>query len=153
MIEPLFCLTMGTATCMRAVLCVLCLVTQSCPTLYDPMDCNPPGTSVYGDFPGKNTEVSFYALLQGIFPTQGSNSVSLTLQVDSEPPEKPISPNMISNCLHCSTFRKFFITFKAWSLLKFPEIQEFATNSVVKAIQIYSLNSSGDQKEECTLQS
>ena len=27
---------------------VLCLVTQSCPTLCDPMDCTPPGSSVHG---------------------------------------------------------------------------------------------------------
>ena len=25
-----------------------CLVTQSCPTLFDPMDCSPPGSSVHG---------------------------------------------------------------------------------------------------------
>ena len=30
---------------------------QSCPTLCDPMDCNPPGDSVHGDSPGKNTGV------------------------------------------------------------------------------------------------
>ena len=29
--------------------------------------------SVHGDSPGKNTEVGCHALLQGIFPTQGSN--------------------------------------------------------------------------------
>ena len=34
---------------------------------------NPPGSSVHGDSPGKNTGVSCHALLQGIFPTQGSN--------------------------------------------------------------------------------
>ena len=28
--------------------CVLCLVTQSCPTPCDPMDCGPPGSSVHG---------------------------------------------------------------------------------------------------------
>ena len=27
---------------------VLCLATQSCPTLFDPTDCNPPGSSVRG---------------------------------------------------------------------------------------------------------
>ena len=29
--------------------CTLCLVTQSCPTLYDPMNCSPPESSVHGD--------------------------------------------------------------------------------------------------------
>ena len=32
-----------------------------------------PGYSVHGDSPGKNTGVVYGALLQGIFPTQGSN--------------------------------------------------------------------------------
>ena len=31
------------------------------------------GTSVHGDSPGKNTGVGCHALLQGIFPNQGSN--------------------------------------------------------------------------------
>ena len=52
---------------------VLCLVAQSCLTLCDAMDHSPPGSSVHGDSPGKNTEVSCHALLQGIFPTQASN--------------------------------------------------------------------------------
>ena len=51
---------------------VLCLVAQSCLTLCDPMGCLP-GSSVHGDSPGKNTGVGCHALLQGIFPTQGSN--------------------------------------------------------------------------------
>ena len=37
------------------------------------MDCSLPGSSVQGDSPGKNTGVHCHALLQGIFPTQGSN--------------------------------------------------------------------------------
>ena len=49
------------------------LVAQLCPTLCNPMDCSSPGSSVYGDSPGKNTEVGYHALLQGIFLTQGSN--------------------------------------------------------------------------------
>ena len=37
------------------------------------MDYGLPGSSVRGDSPGKNTGVGCHALLQGIFPTQGSN--------------------------------------------------------------------------------
>ena len=37
------------------------------------MDCSLPGSSVHGDSPGKNTGVHCRALLQRIFPTQGSN--------------------------------------------------------------------------------
>ena len=47
--------------------------TLSCPTLCNPMDCNPPRSSVHGESPGKNTGVGCHALLQGIFPTQGLN--------------------------------------------------------------------------------
>ena len=53
--------------------CIICLVAQSCPTLHDPMDCSPSGSSVHGDSSGKNTGVGCHALLQGIFPTQGLN--------------------------------------------------------------------------------
>ena len=49
------------------------LVIHSCLTLWDPMDCSSPGSSVHGDFPRKNTGVGCHALFQGIFPTQGSN--------------------------------------------------------------------------------
>ena len=57
------------------------------------MDYNLPGSSVHGIFPGKNTGVACYALLQEIFPTQGSNTGLPTLQVVSlltEPQGKPI---------------------------------------------------------------
>ena len=69
-----------------------CLVTQSCLTRCDPMDCSLPGSSVHGDSPGKNTGVDCHALLQGIFPTQGSNPCLLCLlhwQVGSLPLGKP----------------------------------------------------------------
>ena len=46
---------------------------QSCPTLCDPKGCSTPGSSVSGDSAGKNTGVGCHALLQGFFPTQGSN--------------------------------------------------------------------------------
>ena len=42
----------------------MCLVAQSCPSLCDPVDYSPPGSSVYGDSSGKNTGVSCLALLK-----------------------------------------------------------------------------------------
>ena len=51
----------------------MCLVAQSCLTLCNPMAYSPPGSSVYGDSPGKNTGVGCHALLQRILPTQGLN--------------------------------------------------------------------------------
>ena len=47
------------------------VLTQPCPTLCSPMDCSPPGSSLHGDSPGKNTGVGSHFFLQGIFPTQG----------------------------------------------------------------------------------
>ena len=55
---------------MLLVLLHVCLVAQSCPTLCNPMDCSPPGSSIHQDSPGKNTGVGYHALLQGIFLTQ-----------------------------------------------------------------------------------
>jgi len=37
------------------------------------MDCGPPGSSVHGDSPDKNTGMGCHSLLQGIFLTQGWN--------------------------------------------------------------------------------
>ena len=56
----------------------VCSVTQSCPTLCDPVDCSPPGSS-YIEFPSKNTRLGCHFFLQGIFPTQGSNPHLLSL--------------------------------------------------------------------------
>ena len=49
-------------------------------TLCDPMNCSPPGSSVHGDSPGKNTGVGCHALLQRLFPIQGSNLCLLILR-------------------------------------------------------------------------
>ena len=51
----------------------VCLVTQLCLTLCDPMDCSLPGSSVHRDSPGKNTGLGCHSFQRGIFPTQGSN--------------------------------------------------------------------------------
>ena len=56
----------------QALYKMLCLVTHSHPTLCNPMDCSPPGSSAHGDSSDKNTGVGYRALLQGIFPTQVS---------------------------------------------------------------------------------
>ena len=86
----------------------VCLVAHSCPTLCNPMDCSPPGSSVHGDSPGKNSGVGCYVPLQRIFPNQGSNLRFLSLlhwQACSlllAPPGKPISAHTISlKELHC----------------------------------------------------
>ena len=71
---------------------------QSCPTLCNPMDCSPPGSSVHGDSPGKSPGVGCHGLLQGIFLTQGSNPHLLYLphwqagSLQLVPPGKPKLP-------------------------------------------------------------
>ena len=49
------------------ILYILCLVTQLYPTLCNPMDCSPPGSSVRGDSPGKDTGISSYSSLHEAF--------------------------------------------------------------------------------------
>ena len=49
-----------------------CSLAQLCPTLCNPMDCSPPGSSVHGDPPSQNG-MGCHFLHQGIFPTQGLN--------------------------------------------------------------------------------
>ena len=59
------------------------------------MDCSLPGSSVHGDFPGKNTGVGCYLLFQGIFSTQGLKPHLLCLlhwhtsSLPLAPPGKP----------------------------------------------------------------
>ena len=43
--------------CVCVVCVCVCVLNQSCPTLCNPMDCSPPGSSVHGDSQGKNTRV------------------------------------------------------------------------------------------------
>ena len=72
---------------------------QLCPTLCDPMDYRPPGSSVHRHYPSKNTGVGFHALLQGIFPTQGLNLCLLCLlhwQAGSLPLAPPGEPSTMS---------------------------------------------------------
>ena len=53
---------------------------------HKPMDCGPPGSSVHGDSPGKNTGVGSHSPLQGIFLTQAWNPHLLHWQAASLPP-------------------------------------------------------------------
>ena len=79
----------------RGVLSSLAKFFQSSPTLCDPMDHSLPGSSAHGESPGKNTGVGCHALLQGIFPAQGSNLCFSRLQywqagsLPLAPPGKP----------------------------------------------------------------
>ena len=79
---------------MYRYLFVLAKSLQLCPTLCNPMDCSPPGSSVCG-IPDKDAGVGCHFLLQGVFPTQGSTSHLLCLlhcqagSLPLVPPGKP----------------------------------------------------------------
>ena len=68
---------------------------QSCLTLCYPMDYSPPGSSVHGDSPGKNTGGLPYPPPRD-HPNPGIKPRSLTLQVDSLPSEPPGKPSIKS---------------------------------------------------------
>ena len=80
---------------------ILFLVTQSCPTLYDPIDCSPPGSSVHEILQARILEWAAHSLLQEgedlqkIFPTQGLNLGLPTLQADSLASE-PLGKRLLS---------------------------------------------------------
>ena len=84
--------------CVCVCVCV-CSVGQLCPTSCNPVDCNPPRSSIYGIFKGKNTWVGCHFLLQGIFPTQGSNPNLLHWQADSLSLSQPGKPASNSDLL------------------------------------------------------
>ena len=68
--------------------CVCVLVVQSCLTLFNPMDCSPPGASVHGILQARKLEwvaISFYRDL--LDPRL--EPLSPALQADSLPPEPP----------------------------------------------------------------
>ena len=95
---------------------------QSCPTLCDPMDCSLSGSSVYGDFPVKNTGMGCHTILQGIFLTQVSDTHLLCLlhwQVDSFP-QVPVPPGKRGNEIEGE--KKGDIYFRNW-IMKFLRLR------------------------------
>ena len=67
-----------------------CLVAQSCLTLFDPMDCNSPASSVHGILQARlPSGLPFPS--PGDLPNPGIESRSPTLQADSSPSELTIS--------------------------------------------------------------
>ena len=67
--------------------CVLCLVTQSCPTHCDPLDCSPPGSCVHGVLQARILEWVAMPSSRG-----SSQPTSPALQADSLSPEPPGKP-------------------------------------------------------------
>ena len=66
--------------------CVCAKSVQLCLTLFDPMDCSPPGSSAHGSLQARILEWIVMSSSGGIFPDPGIESVSPAapaLQVDS----------------------------------------------------------------------
>ena len=88
----------------------MCWIAQLCPTLCNPMDCSPPGSSLHGNSPGKNTGVGSCSPPgppPGDLPNPGIKCRSPTLQADSlpaEPPGKPKNTGVGSLSLHQGIF-------------------------------------------------
>ena len=77
-----------------AALVVVVLVAQSCPTLYDPTDCSPPGSSVHGILQARILE--WIAIPSpGDLPDPGIEPRSPALQADALPSEPPGEPPKI----------------------------------------------------------
>ena len=62
------------------------LVARSCPTLWDPVDCSPPGSTVNGIFQARILEWEAFPSL-GDLPNSGIESRSPAMQADSLPSE------------------------------------------------------------------
>ena len=75
--------------------------TQLCLTLCN-IDCSPLRFLCPWDSPGNNTGVGFCSLLQGIFPTQRSNTHLLHWQVDSLP-QTHVGSHFIDYTFHPSS--------------------------------------------------
>ena len=90
-------------------ICCCCLGAKSCPPLCDPMDCDPPTSSVHGISQAKNTGGGCHFLLQGIFLTQESNLRLLVFT--AEPAGKPLHHSVLHNYLKAGR-KKVFLAFK-----------------------------------------
>ena len=69
-----------------------CSITQSCPTLCDLMECSPPGSSIHGISPGKNTGVGWPFPSPGDLPNPAVEPGFPALVgafFTTEPPGKP----------------------------------------------------------------
>ena len=90
--------------CVCVCVCVCLLVTQSCLTLCDPMDCSPLGFSVHGVLQARTLEwVAIPFSRVSFWPrdlTQGSDPALQADSLPSEPPGKPIGIHDI--CVYVS---------------------------------------------------
>ena len=97
-------------------------VAQSCPTLRDPMDCTPPGSSIHGIFHATVLEWGAIAFSSGYIPDPGIEPASPALKADSllsVPPGKPLFTHKIQFICEMTQVHISLVTFSA-SLLQSP---------------------------------
>ena len=83
-------------------------VAQLCPTLWDPMDCSPPGSSVHRILQARILKRVAILFSRGSFQPR-IRPGSPVLQMDSLPSEPPgMSPRLKSTGLGCSAARGIF---------------------------------------------
>ena len=102
---------------------VLCLVSQSCLTLLRPHRLQPTRLLCAWDSPGKNTGVGCHALLQGIFPIQGSN---------------PGLPHCRQILYHLSHQGSLVFVLIFISVLKFNVIEVFIMTHYIQRLTLFS---------------
>ena len=121
---------------------------QSCPTLCDPIDGSPPGSSVPGILQARTLEWVAISFPRGIFQTQGSNPGLPFLKADaltSEPPGKPLIKAMVFPVVMygCESWTikkaecRRIDAFELWCwrrLLRVPWTARRSNQSILKAI-------------------
>ena len=92
---------------------ICCLVTQLCPTFCNPMDCNPPGSSVSGILQARILECGFLKIqvLEKSLYTSQIQSLGTFLRKFAPPLQKPLKhlffanghalASVVSDCLRC----------------------------------------------------
>ena len=100
--------------------CCYCLLVKSCPTILQPHGLWPARLLCLWVFSRKNTEVRCHFLLQGIFPTQGSNLCLLRWQADSLPLDHQGSP------------KPEYLTTNVYNQLQLPQWAMWTFNYIVK---------------------
>ena len=152
-----------------------CLVAQSCPTLHDPMNCSPSGSSVHGILQTRILEWTAMPSFREIFPAQESNPHLLLLlhqQMASlllTPPGKPCQ--FPRACMHAKVFQscptlqtvplpaphsssKYFYLFTHFLLRSFPVQRRALCSPRLTAIPvtlILSTSSSSSTQDNCQM--
>ena len=109
---------------------------QSCLTIFDPMYCSMPGSSVHGISQATIPEWMAIFFLQGNFPTQGSNSQLLHWQVDSLPLSHLGSPTLLYRRNNYNIVNQLFSSVQLSCSVVSEEVNPIASES---ALRRYSL--------------